>query len=177
MICKNCGAQITDEAKFCPMCGASQTAPAEEPNEPVKPELVFAEPLKEEEPEVSEYIYTETESPAEEDPVDDEEEEAAKETVNSGYVRTSPGRTEQADSPSDPPLCGMAVAGFVLSFFFVILGIIFSAVGLSQCSQRELRGKGLAIAGLVISIVSLFFRILVLIAVLRLGVSAFYYYW
>lgn len=50
---------------------------------------------------------------------------------------------------------GMAIAGFVLSFFCGILGLIFSAVALSQISKTGQGGKGLAIAGLVISIVSM----------------------
>ena len=51
---------------------------------------------------------------------------------------------------------GFAIAGFVLSFFFCVLGIIFSAIGLSK-SKTLNNGKGLAIAGLVISI---FFTVL-----------------
>ena len=49
---------------------------------------------------------------------------------------------------------GMAVTGFVLSFFCGILGIIFSAIGMAQTSKDPNQGgRGLAIAGLVISIV------------------------
>ena len=51
---------------------------------------------------------------------------------------------------------GMAVTGFVLSFFCGILGIIFSAIGMAQTSKDPNQGgRGLAIAGLVISIVSM----------------------
>ena len=46
---------------------------------------------------------------------------------------------------------GFAVAGFVLSVT-VILGIIFSILGLSRAGQIGGKGKGLAIAGLVLSI-------------------------
>jgi Domain of unknown function (DUF4190) len=46
---------------------------------------------------------------------------------------------------------GMAIAGFVLSFFCSILGLIFSIVGLNQTKQRRQGGSGLAIAGIVIS--------------------------
>ena len=51
---------------------------------------------------------------------------------------------------------GMAVTGFVLSltYFCSVLGIIFSAIGLAQTSKDPNQGgRGLAIAGLVISIV------------------------
>lgn len=52
---------------------------------------------------------------------------------------------------------GMAIAGFVLSFFCGLLGLIFSAVAMSQIkkSNGALKGNGLAIAGLVISIVAI----------------------
>lgn len=59
--------------------------------------------------------------------------------------------------PSQPPsqkTNGMAIAGFVLSFFCGLLGLIFSAVALSQISKSGEGGKGLAIAGLVLSILS-----------------------
>lgn len=52
---------------------------------------------------------------------------------------------------------GMAVAGFVLSFFGGFLGLIFSVIGLRRSSEPGRGGKGLAIAGIVISIVSMAF--------------------
>ena len=49
---------------------------------------------------------------------------------------------------------GMAVTGFVLSFLCWPLGIIFSAIGVSQTGKDPSQGgRGLAIAGLVISLV------------------------
>jgi hypothetical protein len=52
---------------------------------------------------------------------------------------------------------GMAITGFVLSFFCGLLGLIFSAIAMSQIkkSNGALKGGGLAIAGLVISIVAI----------------------
>lgn len=49
---------------------------------------------------------------------------------------------------------GMAIAGFVLSFFVPILGLIFSSVGMSKTKKIGQKGYGLAVAGLVISIVN-----------------------
>lgn len=40
MYCRNCGAQINDDAKFCESCGASQT-----PNQPTTPEPIKQPPL------------------------------------------------------------------------------------------------------------------------------------
>ncbi len=52
---------------------------------------------------------------------------------------------------------GMAIAGFVLSFLgcLAVLGLIFSAIGHGECkrSNGQVKGEGLALAGIIISIV------------------------
>jgi len=59
-------------------------------------------------------------------------------------------------SPTPKKTNGMAITGFVTSFFCGVLGIVFSAIGLSQTGKNPNQGgRGLAIAGLIISIVSL----------------------
>lgn len=58
---------------------------------------------------------------------------------------------------------GMAIAGFVCSFFFAILGLIFSCIGMKQCEERDEEGYGLAKAGKIISIVSLVLGVAVVI--------------
>lgn len=64
---------------------------------------------------------------------------------------------------------GYAIAGFVLSCVALvlmcvfpplsILGIVFSALGLSQIKKNFQRGKGLAVAGLVIGVLTTVFGI------------------
>ena len=61
--------------------------------------------------------------------------------------------------PTGPaPMSAMAVTGFVSSLIFCcpvlspLLGLIFSLVGLSQTKAGVRRGRGLAIAGLIIAI-------------------------
>ncbi|MDE7452922.1 MAG: zinc-ribbon domain-containing protein [Clostridia bacterium] len=53
---------------------------------------------------------------------------------------------------------GFAIAGFVLSLFGGILGLIFSIIGLQKSKLPEYNGngRGLAIAGIVISSIALF---------------------
>src|SRR5262245_13903570 len=62
-----------------------------------------------------------------------------------------------------PRTSGMAIAGFVLSFFCGLLGLIFSCIGYSECrkSNGTVTGEGLAVAGIVISIVSMLATIVV----------------
>ena len=56
-----------------------------------------------------------------------------------------------------PRTSGMAIAGFVLSFFCTILGLIFSILGYNECRQSKgiVKGQGLAVAGICISIVNM----------------------
>jgi hypothetical protein len=56
----------------------------------------------------------------------------------------------------------MAILGLVFAFVFSPLGIVFSAIGLSQVAKRRENGRGLAIAGLVLSIVFFLVGVLVL---------------
>jgi Domain of unknown function (DUF4190) len=50
---------------------------------------------------------------------------------------------------------GMAIASLVCAFLCSILGLVFGIVALNQINQRPQGGRGLAIAGIVISIVSI----------------------
>lgn len=48
-----------------------------------------------------------------------------------------------------------AIAGFILSFFSFTPGLILSIVGLDETKRYDEDGKGLAIAGIVISVLTL----------------------
>jgi Ca2+/H+ antiporter len=52
---------------------------------------------------------------------------------------------------------GMAIGGFICSFLCGLLGLILSIIALNQInkSMGMLRGKGLAMAGIIISILSM----------------------
>ncbi|MET0765803.1 MAG: DUF4190 domain-containing protein [Blastococcus sp.] len=60
----------------------------------------------------------------------------------------------------------MAILGLVFAFVFSPLGLVFSAVGLSQIKKRREGGRGLAIAGLVLSILFLLVSIFLFVVVL-----------
>ena len=63
-----------------------------------------------------------------------------------------------------PRTSGMAIAGFVLSFFCSLLGLIFSIIGYNECkrSQGSVSGEGLAIAGIIISIIGMLLGVVIL---------------
>ena len=46
---------------------------------------------------------------------------------------------------------GLAIAGFICSFLVSLLGLILSIVGLDRIKKQGGKGKGLAIAGIIIS--------------------------
>lgn len=46
---------------------------------------------------------------------------------------------------------GMAIAGFVCSFFVPLLGWIFGGVGLARANKRGGKGKGFSISAIVIA--------------------------
>lgn len=52
-----------------------------------------------------------------------------------------------------PKLNTCAVVGFIFSFLMWIVGLIVSIIALVQINKRHERGKGLAIAGIVISVI------------------------
>jgi hypothetical protein len=66
--------------------------------------------------------------------------------------------------PVMPRTSGMAIAGFVLAFFCSLLGLIFSIIGYNECkrSMGAVTGEGLALAGIIISIISMLLGVLIM---------------
>jgi peptidyl-prolyl cis-trans isomerase B (cyclophilin B) len=54
----------------------------------------------------------------------------------------------------------LAIVGFILAFVFNIAGLVVSLIALSQVKKTGERGRGLALAGVIISIVSIIFGII-----------------
>ena len=59
---------------------------------------------------------------------------------------------------------GCAIAGFVLAFFMPFIGFILSIIGISKAKECGGNGKGLAIAGLVISLLLLILYVAIFVA-------------
>ena len=74
----------------------------------------------------------------------------------------------------------MAIAGFIVSFFVPVLGLIFSIIGLNKANQLNGSGKGFAKAGLILSIVWIVLEIVAVIIyylfIAAALVGASYYY-
>lgn len=126
MFCKNCGAKIEDNSKFCASCGS---------------EIILETPI-------------ENNTPTQE-----------QETIQNPNVEST-NNTQAENIENSAPrkkFSGKGIAGFVLSlvglFIFGIpcgiLGVVFSSIAMKETKTKNLRGKGLAIAGLVISIIDI----------------------
>lgn len=141
MFCPNCRANLPDDAKGCPHCGAWFGQAQNQQSQQQGPGYA------------GQQGYGYQQNPY----------------MGQGYGPQYGGFPPII--PFDNRSCGKATASFVvalISLFLVslaggIVGIILGAIALGECSRNPyLRGKGLAIAGLVLSILSILLWIVVI---------------
>lgn len=60
----------------------------------------------------------------------------------------------------------MAILGLVFAFIVPVLGLIFSIIGLGKAKELQGEGHGLALAGLIVSIVELVIAVIAVIVIL-----------
>ena len=152
-ICKVCGKEILESAICCPICGK------------------FAGGIKKDTP-------TTTRSSAKPAPaVNSKYCKACGKSIpkSSFYCPICKKISDTPPCPTAPETNGMALAGFILSFFSPILGLIFGIIGLNKANQGADR-RGLAVAAIIISIVSFVVAIIVYVASLSLLGSLYSYY-
>lgn len=135
MFCPNCGSNNTEDAKFCTGCGA---------------------PLSNEVKEENANTVTQVEG----QPVQPEMQSIQPEMQQGQPQVVAPAKWS-----------GKAIASFVVSlvgiFFAAIIcgtiGLVFSALAFQELKTKQnLRGKGLAVAGMVISIIDVVLMIIML---------------
>jgi Domain of unknown function (DUF4190) len=80
-----------------------------------------------------------------------------------GYGQPTPGYEQ---FPQQQKTNTMAILGLVFAFVFTPLGIVFSAIGLSQIKKRREGGRGLALTGLILSIVFMLIGIVIAVVVI-----------
>lgn len=88
--------------------------------------------------------------------------EVVDEAVICPKCGVSVSQKNQNVSPKSNTSNGMATAGFVLSFFVPLLGLIFSILGLKKVKETN-TGKGLSTAGIIISSITLFITLIMII--------------
>ena len=64
-------------------------------------------------------------------------------------------QAQQYQPPRESESNGYAIAGLICAFFIPILGLIFSCIGLNRSKKMNGEGKGLSIAGIVISVLAI----------------------
>lgn len=84
------------------------------------------------------------------------------------------GAAYSAVSNSENAHNGMATAGFILAFFVPILGLIFSIIGCAKAGRYNGNGRGLAIAGIIISVVSWFIHFVIILSLYSELISSIY---
>jgi len=60
----------------------------------------------------------------------------------------------------------LSIVGFILAFVFNIAGLVVSLIALSKIKKTGERGRGLALAGVIISIASIIFGIIYIAVIL-----------
>ena len=71
-----------------------------------------------------------------------------------------------SDTNTPVKLNNLALIGFISAFFIPIVGLICSIIGLSQVSKSKQRGKGLAISGIVVSVLVALAQLLTLVIII-----------
>ena len=156
MKCPKCGNEIENTANFCPKCGKELTVeqffgndnePNIKPKEPVNqststeptPNSVNQNPTQFQQPQNPPYYPSQPYYPPQPTPPPYQQQQL--------YY---PAQT----TPTTPPKKnGMAIAGFVCSFFIPLLGWIFGGIGLSRSQKLDGKGKGFSIAAIAIATV------------------------
>lgn len=88
-------------------------------------------------------------------------------------VRTPLAMAEQQQQHyTDESGNGFAIAGLICAFFIPLLGLIFSCVGLSRSKQMNGTGRGMSIAGIVISVLEMAIVVIIVIAVIAMTAAA-----
>lgn len=134
--CPNCGSEVQDGASFCTSCGGK---------------LPQDESLNQENS--GDSIFGFEDQSTNSNPTYNNQNTYQNQTTNQNQnnAQVEPQKTNS-----------MCLVGFILSFFFSLIGIIVSCVGLSQLKKNpNEKGKGMAIAGIVIGSVGLVFQIIV----------------
>ncbi len=85
-------------------------------------------------------------------------------------------------TPAETPKTNvLAIVGFILAFFFPIAGLVCSIIGKNKVAECDGNGKGLATAGIVISIVEMVLALIIVIVVFAAAGAAvdnmYYYYY
>ncbi len=82
-------------------------------------------------------------------------------------------KLSEAVTPAAPQKTNtLAIVGLIMAFIIPLVGFICSIIGISQTSKRNEKGKGLAVAGLIISIINMLITLVVIIIIIAAAASS-----
>ena len=127
---------------------------------------VWAKPKEEEKPEIETVVKDEPVVILEQSEVDGsyvaethngiQETETEKPKQNK-QAKKAVAETKLSEKTAEPKKTNiLAIFGFIFAFILPVLGLILSSVGLSGVKKKNLNGKGLAVAGIIISLIMIF---------------------
>ncbi len=127
---------------------------------------VWFKPEEEEKPEIETIVIDEPVLMLEQSEVDESFAAEKGETVEE-HIEEEVKPAEQAKAPvveekqtnvtaQSKKTNVLAILGFVFAFILPLIGLILSSVGLSRVKTRNLKGKGLAVAGIILSLIMTF---------------------
>ncbi len=90
----------------------------------------------------------------------------APQTAPEQFIPAPEGAPVRPEPPVKKSINPLSVAGFILSFYSPIVGLILSIISLVQLKTYPEGGKSLSVAGVVISAVSILLTIIMIIAVI-----------
>jgi hypothetical protein len=77
----------------------------------------------------------------------------------------APGAAPYAAPAPQQGTNGLAIAGLILAFLIAPVGFILSIIALIQTRKRQQKGRGLAIAGVIVSVLSMLASIAIVVAI------------
>lgn len=155
MFCPNCGNHILDaNASFCPNCGAKLNSFTQGIDQ-ISAQQDFQQDSQQN-----------SQQDSQQNSQQDFQQDSQQNSQQSWYNQFNYTPPQQDCTPCAPSANynGLSIAGFSLSCAAIIsnillfglpgiVGLILSIVGLCQCNKRSEKGRGLAIAGIVIGAV------------------------
>ena len=171
MFCPNCGNHILDaNASFCPNCGAqlnSFTQGNDQSSAQQDSQQDFQQGSQQDSQQDSQQnSQQDFQQDSQQNSQQDFQQDSQQNSQQSWYNQFNYTPPQQDCTPCAPSANynGLSIAGFSLSCAAIIsnillfglpgiVGLILSIVGLCQCNKRSEKGRGLAIAGIVIGAV------------------------
>lgn len=174
MFCPNCGNHILDaNASFCPNCGAqlnsftqgNDQSSAQQDSQQNSQQDFQQDSQQDSQQNFQQDSQQNSQQNSQQDFQQNSQQNSQQDSQQSWYNQFNYTPPQQDCTPCAPSANynGLSIAGFSLScaailfnFFFGlpgIVGLILSIVGLCQCNKRSEKGRGLAIAGIVIGAV------------------------